>query len=300
MDLIIHYAGDENNPRSTSMTSNSKGGARVRIDQSESIATLAKKYGFDHWKTLWEHPENAELRSMRPNPHVLAPGDEVFIPDLQQREEAKETEAKHSFVIKSGKWVMRLELRDDNYQAIEGEPYILNIPGLDPIESETGDNGLIEHELPRDTKSGTLTVLGEEFALQFHTLDPVAKVAGVQARLTNLGFAAGPPDGIVGPLTRAGVIAFQQSQDDLEATGEIDDATRKKLLELHDNDTELVDAEESMAPWGREVPFKAENEDTGAPAPESDLDQDDELLACTDWETGPDSDGICSEVKEEA
>jgi N-acetylmuramoyl-L-alanine amidase len=64
-------------------------------------------------------------------------------------------------------------------------------------------------------------------------MDPADEVSGVQARLNNLGFDCGEPDGVLDDDTKSAVRAFQVLFG-LEPSGEIDDAFREKLLACYD------------------------------------------------------------------
>lgn len=58
--------------------------------------------------------------------------------------------------------------------------------------------------------------------------DPLSAVRQAQERLNQLGYAAGTPDGLVGPKTRAALRRFQQEKG-LKVTGVLDSATADKL-----------------------------------------------------------------------
>ena len=55
------------------------------VAPGDCITSIACKYGFTDIRTLWDHPKNAHLRRIRPNPNLLDPKDQVFIPDKQQK-----------------------------------------------------------------------------------------------------------------------------------------------------------------------------------------------------------------------
>ncbi len=232
------------------------------VAQGECLSLIAWNYGFTDWRTVYDHPGNAAFRAKRPNPNVIYPGDELYIPPVEGKDYGKGSDNKHKFVVKTEKWKFRLFMIDESGRPITDKPYKLEAAGMMPVEGYTDDEGLIETEVPADTRSGTLTFLGDEYQVSFGSLDPVSRVTGIQARLNNLGYHAGPVDGIVGPKTRKAVYLFQASHpDELKATGEIDDATRKLLLEIHDLDQRLTPAEEDMS----EQPVPPDPPDAPAP-----------------------------------
>ncbi len=56
------------------------------LRQGECLVSISLKYGFSP-ENLWNNPANAQLKLNRPNYHVLYPGDQVIIPELQTKEE---------------------------------------------------------------------------------------------------------------------------------------------------------------------------------------------------------------------
>jgi N-acetylmuramoyl-L-alanine amidase len=183
------------------------------------------------WETIWKHPENASLRSIR-KPDVLYPGDPLFIPEKSAREEQGATEKRHRFRRKGVPAKLHLQLMKDG-QPRANETYSLNVDGK--ITTGTTDaEGKLEIRIPPNAKEAKL-LLGEkqeEFTLDLGHLDPVSEVSGVQARLNNLGFYCGEVDGKLGPRTKAALKSFQKEHG-LPETGEADAATRAELEEAH-------------------------------------------------------------------
>ena len=60
------------------------------------------------------------------------------------------------------------------------------------------------------TAAGQKPKLSRRASAPGKALPPVEHLTGVQARLNNLGFAAGPVDGIDGPRTKRAVRRFQK------------------------------------------------------------------------------------------
>ena len=248
------------------------------VQDGECLSTIAEQYGFTSWRTIYDAPENLNFRKKRPNPNVIYPGDVLMIPDREQRTDYnKPIDTRHVYKARRERWVFRIEMKDDEGNGVEGEPYIFDIAGEVPIKGNSGEGGLIEIEVPGHLRQARLKFLGEWFDVKIGTLDPVSRTKGIQERLNNLGFKAGPVDGIVGPKTRRAVYAFQLSQPSLKATGLIDDETRRQLLKVHDNDERITPAEDDMTPVEEDPPLKYEPPEDGDEPDESYPQQD------TDW-----------------
>lgn len=50
------------------------------VVRGESLSLIARKYGVDSWRRLYDHPDNASFRMLRPNPNLIYPGDRIAIP----------------------------------------------------------------------------------------------------------------------------------------------------------------------------------------------------------------------------
>ena len=198
------------------------------VQKGECVASIACEYGF-FLETVWKHPENAELREQRENPYVLKEGDVVFIPDKKIREEPRPTGKQHRFRVRNVPEKFRLQLLD------EGEPrtgltYKLEIDKL-VFDGTTDADGWIDHWIPPESERGRLTLSDEEiYDIELGCLEPVEYERGVIERLRNLGFLV--PDNEEDDPIFLALLAFQQTYE-LEPTGEIDDETRARLIEIH-------------------------------------------------------------------
>jgi hypothetical protein len=197
--------------------------------QGECISSIAAGHGL-FWKTLWDHPQNAELRSARVDPNVLLPGDRLYLPPLREKHEPGATEQRHRFRRKGEPARLRLRLLA-NSLALANQPYILDVDGR-THEGTLDADGKLDVGIPAAAREGTLRVgTGERqkvFPLKLGRLNPVDDLRGVQARLNGLGFVCGPVDGLLGPLTRNALRLFQRDAG-IEVTGRPDDATRRRL-----------------------------------------------------------------------
>src|SRR5580698_10525622 len=68
------------------------------VVQGDHMSSIAKAFGFSDYTTIWNDPNNADLKAQRVNRNVLYPGDSVYIPDKVPAEYPRPTDAKHQFV----------------------------------------------------------------------------------------------------------------------------------------------------------------------------------------------------------
>lgn len=205
-----------------------------RVQPGDCINSIALRYGFFP-DTLWNHPLNAALRALRDNPDVLAPGDVVQVPDLRVREETRATGNTYRFQRRGVPARLQLQVLHEG-RPLAGQPYKLTVDGGRARTGMTNDRGEVIAAIPPDARVAHLRVgqgtQVQEFDLQLGRLEPVETVAGLQARLRNLGYDCGDERGEAGPRTRAALRAFQAVQS-LPVTGEPDDATRARLVQVH-------------------------------------------------------------------
>jgi hypothetical protein len=204
------------------------------VRQGECLTSIAEHYGF-FWDTLWNLPENSALKQSREDPNTLLSGDIVQIPDKTMKKEMRPTGARHSFRKKGIPARLRMRLLFDGSPRAN-LPVTISIDGIITKGNTDGD-GKLEVLIPPNARTGLLRVgTGDdliEYELDLGHLDPVSEVTGMQGRLNNLGFDCGAVDGEFGDRSVEALMAFQKSNG-LEPTGAVDDATREKLLGIHD------------------------------------------------------------------
>lgn len=201
--------------------------------QGECISSIAFRHGFFP-DTIWNHPDNAELKRLRRDPNVLLAGDVVQVPDLRPKEVDAATEECHRFRRKGVPEKLRIKIEDEAGEPIANAPYEITIDGKHRRGTTDADGWVIE-SIPPDAQGGTL-VVGKEGEEQEHELnlghlDPIEELTGVQARLKNLGYGCAV-DGQLSEQTREAIKKFQLERS-LDATGEPNDATRERLQKEH-------------------------------------------------------------------
>ncbi len=201
------------------------------VSHGESIASIAKNQGF-LWKTIWEHPNNAGLRTKRKDPNQLVAGDELFIPEKGNKSVSRPVDARHTFTRKGEPTRLRLRMTTQD-DARANEAYTLTF-GTQVIHGVTDDDGKIDHPIPGETQSARLTMSeGQEvYDVEIGGLPPANENQGIQSRLENLGFDCGGERGQIGEGTRRAIKRFQ-AQQGLQISGEVDAATQNKLEALH-------------------------------------------------------------------
>lgn len=209
------------------------GAGRRRVRAGECLFTIAVEQGF-HWKTLWDHADNAELKKHRHDPMVLRPDDAVTIPEKRIRQETCAHEKKHTFQRKGIPPKARLRLLE------EGEPRAnlsceIVIDEITITRATDGD-GLLEFPIPVGAREAVITAgEGEDavvYRCRFGHLDPHDSIRGVQQRLCNLGFYIGPLDGEPSEELNAAVKTFQETNG-LNPDGGLSKTIREAIQEAH-------------------------------------------------------------------
>jgi N-acetylmuramoyl-L-alanine amidase len=208
------------------------------VKQGDSVSSVASKFRIP-WKKIYYDAANAEFREKRPNPHVIYPGDQIFVPDREIMHQPRPTDKRHKFLLHQQKVMLRIAMLNADGDPLSGCPYKLELAGQE-YSGSTAANGIIEQLIGPDAASGTLSLWLDDAAkgaalkwrLKINHLDPVEYLTGVQARLNNLGFNSGRVDGIAGPKTRGAVRLFQQDHG-LDVDGIPGPITQGKLKDIY-------------------------------------------------------------------
>lgn len=207
-----------------------------KVKKGECFASIAARYGVSSWRKLYNHPSNRALRERRPNPNLLAPGDEVVVPEFRPTTRRLSTNTTQTITLKVDPTLLRLKIPDEGSFAYE-----LRLPTT-VIVGELAAPGIIEHEVPSNDGEAEFTIWPSRFdspehagrlatiwTLSIGALRPAEDLRGVQARLINLGYFNGREDGHATPHLVAAIRAFQE-EEGLEPTGECDQRTRAALV----------------------------------------------------------------------
>ena len=207
------------------------------VQQGEHLSQIAKQYGFRDFNTVWNHPDNADLKKLRQSHNVLFPGDTVKIPDKTQKKESRPTGQKHSFKLAGRRLLLRLALRDFGNQPLANTACQVKVDGAS-TELTTDANGRVEVPISATSKEATLVFKDPlvpfdlSVPIKIGHLDPVEEVSGQKARLSNLGYITRPLEEVDDAIFARTVQEFQCDLG-LPVNGVCDTATQNKLKELH-------------------------------------------------------------------
>lgn len=230
---------------------------RHLVRPGECVASLAAKCGVSI-ESIWNDPANATLRQKRDSPFMLCAGDEIEIPDPPPGGASVSPGGTHSLRGPVATVRLHLKLCDESWdrETVQGSkqdagdgvawsaPDLVAPPQLEPlanvayrlevggrvIEGTTDGDGVLDEPIDARVTAAKLvlepdTERERSLDVRLGLLDPPDEDEGMFQRLANLGFrGASAEDG-----WRV-VCAFQKSRD-LDVTGELDDATRQRLVD---------------------------------------------------------------------
>src|SRR5258706_13539058 len=158
--------------------------SKITASQGDSILSLAHDNGH-FWQKVWDHGENAALKGKRKNPNQIMEGDEVFIPDLEVKQESRAADASHVFKRKGVPAKMKMQLFSLG-EPRKNEPYVLELDGK-LITGNLDGEGKLEQFIPPNCKGGSLKLQNGKdiIPIKLGHLNPIDEVSGVKQRLNN-------------------------------------------------------------------------------------------------------------------
>src|SRR5438552_3502450 len=104
-------------------------GKTVEAKKGDCVISIASAAGFADWHTVYDAPENAELRKKRPDPHILVAGDKVFVPDMKPMEITLKAGSTYLIKTKSLWALVELKLNDPSGNPYKGKKWELRVAG---------------------------------------------------------------------------------------------------------------------------------------------------------------------------
>jgi len=203
-----------------------------RVQPGECLVSIAEDYGF-FWETLWNLPENSDLRTRRREPTVLLSGDEVVIPERTIKPYVRPTGARHTFRVKNVPAKFNLRLLDVADEPRAGLAYTLTIDGVVTRGTTDGDGWVRGSMAPKAMRAVIeLTASDERYEVDLGYLDPVDTVRGAQERMAALNAYDYEPDGAESAEWASALRDFQRAKG-LAVTGELDLSTQAVLRDVY-------------------------------------------------------------------
>jgi N-acetylmuramoyl-L-alanine amidase len=213
-------------------------GTHHTVAQGEHLSQIARKYGLASYRAIWDHAENARLKSERQNPNVLLPGDRLYVPSAEPKQESAATGQRARFRLERPRLVLRVVLDELYGSPLANAECELHVDGQ-VFHLTTDDRGRLEHEIPETAqeavlivRTGASPIAGTPLKLQIGHLDPVDQRSGQVARLANLGYYTRALDEI-DDRELAGALQQFQLHAGLAVDGVCGPATQAKLKQVH-------------------------------------------------------------------
>jgi hypothetical protein len=199
------------------------------VQPGEHLSGISAAHGFDDYTVVWNRPENAGLRAERLDPHVLQPGDSLYIPELKSTAARKPAGAQHQFTVRRSPLKLRLKLFDLGAKALMGAPVIVAGATL-----STNGSGIVEAAVDKSVHDVPLSTASDQLDLDVGALNEKDDDtdAGWKARLYNLGYLWDPA-AAEGDDELAFALQDFQAQYGMTVNGQADDATKAKLQQVY-------------------------------------------------------------------
>jgi hypothetical protein len=211
-----------------------------RIMQGETLPRIAAAQKLQRWEDIWEAGENAELKKTY-DPCVLPPGEEIFVPEPKPLVFDLPTGKHHRIVVPRPKLSLAVVLQKFSGTPLTEARGTLACAGKE-IPVTLDGTGKLNERIPVMTDFAEFVFAAAKdsekkmkIGMQVGHLDPLDRVSGWRGRLSNLGYPVEFDDGRADDDESCLRLAIEEFQCEhgLRVTGERDDATSAKLVEIH-------------------------------------------------------------------
>jgi hypothetical protein len=203
-----------------------------QVEEGEQLIDIAAKSGFENVETIWNAPENAELRGTREDPSQVSAGDSVFIPEKRVATFEKPASGVHEFEVHVAKLEVTLRLLDLFGNPLDSAACTLRVDGEESSSTTDGD-GMLRVRVKRDARSAVVVVGQDTYNLAVGALAPLPTALGVEGRLLNLGYLDAPLQGVDSAEQLAAALEQFQADHGLKVDGILNDEVVDALSAAH-------------------------------------------------------------------
>jgi len=207
------------------------------VRAGEHLAAIAAQEGFSNPATILNHPDNAALAA-RPQPNLLDPGDELTIPDKTPFKATVGTGSVHKFTVAKAKPKLKVAFKTFRGDETLATDSTLSLDGGEDVATPLAA-GALEAPIPPTCTRAVIKIPAPDdetpeliWAVQVGGLGRADSDDGAFARLRNLGYYRTVAADADERERRSAVEEFQADHD-VALSGQLDDATRAKLIEIH-------------------------------------------------------------------
>jgi hypothetical protein len=139
--------------------------AEFSVSPGDCFASIAKAKGFFNYRTVYDHADNAALKTRRPNPNQLAEDDVVKVPDKRVKSIHLTLDGTKKFVVDVRSTKLRLLLTDSQNTPLAPANCSVTV-GSAKFAAAVLAGGLVEMVIDPTEKTGKLV-------LSFQALPPL-------------------------------------------------------------------------------------------------------------------------------
>ncbi len=204
------------------------------VRQGDYVERIAHRLGCTS-DEVWNASANEELRSSGRDPNILAPGDVLRIPSQGAAPPRITPGGTHRYKANVPTVPVRVRLADGRGPA---QNKACRVFGLGAEQALTTDgDGVLEIVVPIHIDTVDIEIEGApgRRRVRIGHMDPADQLSGIQKRLEHLGYYSEAEARMSGNIESAlvsAILAFQL-REGLQASGEVNDETRERLVSLH-------------------------------------------------------------------
>ncbi len=155
-----------------------------KVQPGDYLSKIATQHGVADWRVIYDHPNNASFRQLRPNPNLISPGDQLFIPDRGTKSLPAQTGSPARFRAHRARNTLQVKLLDHAGNPLANQACKLEYDGTSrPVT--TDGSGVLRETVPPALSEALLIVNGVSMTLAIGHLNPMDNapdhgVSGVQ------------------------------------------------------------------------------------------------------------------------